>query len=447
VTAPPETRYARNGPIHLAYQALGSGPPDLLVVNSGPNSHVDYMWAEPSVARFLRRLASFSRLIVYDSRGVGLSDPVPGSAVPAMDEQVDDIRAVLDEAGSRRAVLLGHLAGCAPALVFAAAHPERVDSLVLAGGYARLLRSADYPDGVEQAHIDQITELMLDQWGNGDDLDFTNPSKAGDAEFRRWYARVQRMSASPATAAAMARQWFEVDVRGVLPAIKVPTLVMARATNVIYPAQHTRYLAEHIAGAKYIEFPDTDLVYFVGNTDQVLDAIEEFVTGTRPRPSPDRFLGTVLFVDVVGSTQLAAEIGDADFRELIDGFHQLVRRQLERYQGRLVDTAGDGALTLFDSPARAIACAEAVRDAVRALGLQVRAGVHTGEMEHGPGDEVRGIAVHTGARVAALAGPDEIYVSRTIRDLVAGAPIRLESRGVHQLKGVPGSWEIFAVIS
>ena len=255
------------------------------------------------------------------------------------------------------------------------------------------------------------------------------------------------MSASPATAAAMARQWFEVDVRSVLPAIKMPVLVMAQAANVVFPVQHTRYLAEHIAGAKYIEFPGADLLYFAGGADQVLVAIEEFVTGLRPLPSPDRFLGTVLFVDVAASTQLAAEIGDSRFRELIEGFHQLVQRQLERYQGRLVDTAGDGALTLFDSPARAIACAEAVRDGVRALGLAVRAGVHTGEMEHGPSGEIRGIAVHTGARVAALAGPGEILVSRTIRDLVAGAPIRLESRGVHQLKGVPGSWEVFAVAS
>jgi class 3 adenylate cyclase len=222
---------------------------------------------------------------------------------------------------------------------------------------------------------------------------------------------------------------------------------MGRATDIFYPVSHTRYLAEHIAGAKYLEFPDADLLYFAGNAGQVRDAIEEFVTGMRPLPSPDRFLGTVLFVDVVGSTRLAAEIGDSLFRELIDGFHQLVQRQLERYQGRLVDTAGDGALTLFDSPARAIACAEAVRDGVRALGLNVRAGLHTGEMEHGPAGEVRGIAVHTGARVAALAGPGEIYVSRTIRDLVAGAPIRLDSRGVHELKGVPGSWEVFAVAS
>ena len=255
------------------------------------------------------------------------------------------------------------------------------------------------------------------------------------------------MAASPATAAAMARQWFEIDVRSVLPAITAPTLVIARPRNVIYPVQHTRYLAEHIPGAKYAEFKDADLPYFVGNTAELLGTVEEFVTGMRPVPSADRFLGTVLFVDVAGSTQLAGRIGDSQFRELIERFHELVRRQLDRYQGRLVDTAGDGALALFDSPARAIACAESLRDGVRALGLQVRAGVHTGEMERGPGGQIRGIAVHTGARVAALADPGEVLVSRTIRDLVAGSPVRLESRGVHELKGVPGSWEVFAVVS
>ena len=447
MTAPPETRYARNGTIHLAYQVLGSGPPNLLVVQSGPNSHVDWNWMEPSLARFIRRLASFSRLIMYDNRGVGLSDPVPGGAAPTMDEQVDDIRAILGETGCEQAVLAGNLAGCAPALVFAATHPERVESLILLGGYARLRADAGYPQGLDQADIDLIAEAILDTWGSGADLDLIAPTVAGDDNFRRWYAQVQRMSASPATAVAMARQWFEVDVRSVLPTIQVPTLVMGRATSVIFPVQHTRYLAEHIADAKYLEFSEADMLYFTGDADQVLDAIEEFVTGMRPLPSPDRFLGTVLFLDVAGSTQLAAEIGDSRFRELIDGFHQLVRRQLDRYQGRLVDTAGDGALALFDSPARAIACAEAVRDGVRALGLQVRAGVHTGEMEHAPGGEIRGIAVHTGARVAALAGPGEILVSRTIRDLVAGAPIQLDSRGVHKLKGVPGSWEVFAVAS
>ena len=314
-------------------------------------------------------------------------------------------------------------------------------------GYARLREAADYPYGVEHAQADQIAEAVLSTWGSGADLFLTNPTMAADENFCRWYAQMQRMAASPATAAAMARQWFDIDVRTVLPTIRMPTLVIARAGNATFPAHHSRYLADHIADAKYAEFPGADLHLFVGDADPVLDAIEEFVAGFRPLPSPDRFLGTVLFVDVVGSTQLAATIGDSRFAELLGDFIQLLRRQLDRYQGRLVDTAGDGALAEFDSPVRAIACAEAVGDAVRALGLQVRAGVHTGEMEHGPAGAVRGIAVHTGARVAALAGPGEVLVSRTIRDLVAGAPIRLDSRGEYQLKGVPGSWEVFAVVS
>ncbi len=442
----PETRYARNGSIHLAYQVLGEGP-NLAAISSGPGMHVNFMWTEPSAARWLRRLASFSRFIIYDNRGVGLSDPVPGGAAPTIDEQVDDLRAILDETDCERAVIAGNLAGCAPALVFAASHPERVSSLLLLGGHARLRAGPDYPQGVEQAQVDQIADAILSTWGTGADLILTHPTVAGDENFRRWYAQMQRMAASPATAAAMARQWFEIDVRSVLPAIKVPTLVIARTGNAAFPAEHTRYLADHIAGARYVEFPGADLQFFVGDADPVLDTIEEFVTGMRPVPGPDRFLGTVLFVNVVGSTKLAAEIGDSRFAELIGGFRQLIRRQLDRYRGRLVDTAGDGALALFDSPVRAIACAESLRDGVRALGLQVRAGVHTGEMEHGPGGEIRGIAVHTGARVAALAGAGEILVSRTIRDLVAGAPIRLESRGQHELKGVPGPWEIFAVVS
>jgi len=446
VSIPPETRYARNGAIHLAYQVLGSGPPNLLNVGPGLNGHLDYAWMEPSLARFMRRLASFSRLIMYDNRGVGLSDPVPGSAAPTMDEQVDDIRAILDQTGCQRAVLMGNAPGCAPALVFAATNPGRVDSLILLGGYARLRAGAGYPHGLDQADIDQIADGVLGTWGTGADLDLFAPTVAADDNFRRWYAQIQRLSASPATAAAMIRLWYEVDVRSVLPAIRVPTLVIARAGNATFPAYHSRYLADHIAGAKYLEFPDADMLFFTGHADRVLDATEEFVTGTRPLPSPDRFLGTVLFVDVAGSTQLAARIGDSRFADLLGEFLQLVQRQLDRYQGRLVDTAGDGALALFDSPARAIACAEAVRDGVRALGLQVRAGVHTGEMEHGPGGEVRGIAVHTGARVAGLAGAGEILVSRTIRDLVAGAPVRLQSRGLHELKGVPGSWEIFAAV-
>jgi pimeloyl-ACP methyl ester carboxylesterase len=324
VTIPPETRYARNGAIHLAYQVLGSGPPNLLVVGPGLNGHVDYAWMEPSLARFMRRLASFSRLIVYDNRGAGLSDPVPGGAAPGMDEQVDDIRAILDETGCQRAVLAGNGPGCAPALVFAATHPGRVESLILLNGYARLRAGAGYPQGLDQVHIDQIADAILGTWGTGADLDLFAPAVAADDNFRRWYAQIQRLSASPATAAAMIRLWYEFDVRAVLPTISVPTLVIAAAGNATIPAHHSRYVAEHIAGAQYIEFPDADLLYFAGHADQVLDAIEEFVTGARPLPSPDRFLGTVLFVDVAGSTRLAAEIGDGRFRDLV--FLDLPRR-------------------------------------------------------------------------------------------------------------------------
>ena len=439
----PPTRYAQNGAVHLAYQVLGEGPPNLVVVSSGPGSHMDHQWTEPRAARWLRRVGSFSRMVVYDNRGVGLSDPVP--TVPTMDEQVDDLRVIMDTTGCDRAVVVGHVGGTAPALVFAGRYPERVESLILMGGYARLRRSDDYPYGVDQDQIDMIAATVLAGWGTGADLPMTDPSMAGDEEFLAWYSQMERLAASPGTATAMARQWFDTDVRDVLPAITAPTLVIARATNALYAPEHARYLAEHIAGAKYIEFPGADLHFFTEGADAVLATLEEFVTGTVAPPTLDRFLGTVLFFDVVDSTKLAVQIGDARFRELIQEFHDVIRQQLASHGGRLVDTAGDGALTLFDSPAQAIACAESTRDAVRALGIEVRAGIHTGEMERAPGGEIRGIAVHIGARVAARAGGGQVFVSRTVRDLMAGAAVQFESRGVHALKGVPGRWEIFAV--
>ena len=445
LTSIPPTQYALNGSIHLAYQVLGEGPPNLVVVSSGPGSHMDHQWLEPHAARWLRRTAAFCRMVMYDNRGVGLSDPVPNDAVPTMDEQVDDVRVIMDATECDRAVIVGHIGGTAPALVFAASHPERVEKLILMGGYARLRRSDDYPHGVDQEQVDMIADTILAGWGTGMDLPMTDPSMVGDEEFTAWYAQMERLAASPGTAVAMARQWFETDVRGVLPTIAVPTLVIARANNALYTADIARYLADNISGAQYLEFPGSDLHFFTEGADAVLDSIEEFVTGAPPPPSFDRFLGTVLFVDIVGSTKLAVELGDTRFRALLEEFHDLIKRQLERHGGKLIDTAGDGALTLFDSPARAIACAESTRDGVRALGIEIRAGVHTGEMERGSGGEVRGIAVHIGARVAALAGPSQVFVSRTIHDLMAGAPIRFESAGVHTLKGVPGRWEIYAV--
>ena len=445
MTAIPPTQYARNGSIHLAYQVLGEGPPNLVVVSSGPGSHMDHQWGDPHAVRWLRRTGSFCRLVMYDNRGVGLSDPVPTDAVPTMDEQVDDVRVIMDTTNCDRAVIVGHIGGAAPAIVFAASHPERVEKLILMNGYARLRRADDYPYGVDQEQIDMIANTILAGWGTGMDLPITDPSMVGDEDFTAWYAQMERLAASPGTAVAMARQWFETDVRSVLPTITVPTLVIGRANNALYTPDISRYLADNIAGAKYVEFPGSDLHFFTESADAVLDTIQEFVTGAPPPPSFDRFLGTVLFVDIVGSTKLAVELGDARFRALLEEFHDLIKRQLERHGGRLIDTAGDGALALFDSPARAIACAESARDGVRALGIEIRAGVHTGEMERGSGGEVRGIAVHIGARVAALAGPNQVYVSRTIRDLMAGAAIRFESAGVHTLKGVPGRWEIYAV--
>lgn len=441
----PTTRYARNGDIHLAYQVAGTGPHDLIVVQTGPSSHIDHQWEEPAAAGTLRRLASFSRLIMFDNRGVGMSDPVGPGAIPTMQDDVDDIRAVLDATGSERAVLLGMYAGGAASIVFAATHPERVEALVLMSTYARLRWAPDYVIGVDDAVVDQVEQVMLASWGTGASIDVTNPSVAGDPAVRRWFAEMERLAASPATAAAMARKWFDADVRDVLPLVRAPTLVISRDHQPLFPVEYTRYVADHIPGARYLELPGRDLHYMYGDSASALDAVEEFVTGTLRPPDPDRFLGTVLFIDIVGSSDVAVRVGDRSFRDLLDNFHEMFSRQLERYQGRLIDTSGDGALALFESPARAIACAEAMRDAVRGLGVSIRSGIHAGEMERESSGGIRGIAVHIGARVMGLAGADEILVSRTIRDLVAGSPFRFGARGRHTLKGIPDEWDIFAV--
>jgi class 3 adenylate cyclase len=446
MTAVPTTQYARNGDIHLAYQVLGDGPPDLVIVQTGPSSHMDHQWDEPAAARTLRRLASFSRLIMYDTRGVGLSDPVGTAGIPTMQDDVEDLRVILDAVGAERAVLLGMYAGGGTCLMFAATHPERVEALVLLSTFARLRRDDAYPIGVEDEVVDQVEALVLGSWGTGASLDITNPTVAGDPAVRRWYAGMERLAASPGTAAAMARKWFDLDVRDILPTVRAPTLVIARDHQPFFPAEHTRYVAEHLPNAHYVELPGQDLHYMYGDSESALGAIEEFVTGTRHAPDPDRFLGCVLFIDVVGSTRIAVQLGDRRFRELLDSFHEMFRRQIERYHGQLIDTAGDGALALFESPARAIACAQAMRDGVRALNLQIRAGVHAGEMERDGAGGIRGIAVHIGARVMGLAGANEIFASRTVRDLVAGSSLHFESRGSHELKGVQERWDIFAVV-
>ena len=445
-SAVPETRYAVNGDFHLAYQTLGEGPPDILSVIAGPGSHVEHMWEDPAIARTTRRMAMLGRVILFDQRGSGMSDPVSPKDVPTMDQHVDDIRTILDVVDSKRTVIMGYLAGCAPAMVFAATHPERVESLILFGPNARLKFDDDYPIGIPQEVVDQFVEATLSTWGKGGALPLFAPSMAEDERFRSWWGQMERLSASPGTAAALIQQWFDVDVRGVLPAIRVPTLVLSRKDQMLVTAAHARYVAGHIEGAEYREFEGADLHFFTGNSQQIFDAVEDFLGASHSDAEPERALGTVLFADIVGSTQMAARIGDARWRDLLESFDRLVERQLARFHGRLIDTAGDGVLALFDSPARAISAARAIRDAVRAIGVEVRVGIHTGELERRENGGVGGIAVHIGARIGALADSSEILVSRTIKDLTAGSSVRLESRGVHQLKGVPDSWEVFAVV-
>jgi pimeloyl-ACP methyl ester carboxylesterase len=439
----PVTRYARSGEVNIAYQVVGEGPLDLVFV-SGWVSNLDLMWQEPSYARFLRRLASFSRLILFDKRGTGLSDRVPEADLPTLEARMDDVRAVLDAADAERAALLGHSEGGPMCLLFAATHPERTVALVLIGTYARRLVGDGYPFGTSPEAYDAFLEEIADGWGGAVGLEARAPSLVDDTRFRTWWSDYLRMSASPGAALALTRMNGEIDVRPALETIGVPTLVVHRAGDRSLPVEGARYLAERIRGARLVELPGIDHLPFVGDQDAILDEIEEFLTGVRRGAGNDRVLATVLFTDIVGSTERAVQLGDREWRDLLDSHHLLVRRALESWRGVEVDTAGDGFLATFDGPARAIRCACAIRDAVRGLGLEIRAGLHTGECEvHG--ETVAGIAVHIGARVAALAGPGEVLVSSTVRDLVAGSGIEFDEHGEHELKGVPGRWRLYSV--
>jgi len=440
---PAETRYARSGDVHIAYQTVGSGSIDLILL-PGAFSHVEHQWEEPSFARFLDRLASFSRLIVLDVRGTGLSDRA--AELPTLEEQIDDVLAVLDAVGSERAALFGLSQGGGLAALFAAAHPDRTSALVLFGAYARSTRADDYPWGRTPEEYDTLVRTADEGWGSGAFLPLVAPTVADDASFKLWWARNERLSGSPGAILAFLRMQREADVRHVLPAIRVPTLILQRTDDAYRNPGSGRYLAATIPGAKYVELSGRDNLPYVGDQDAVLDEVEEFLTGVRHAAEPDRVLATVLFTDIVGSTQRAAELGDRGWRDLLARHDALVRRELDRGRGREVDTAGDGFLATFDGPARAIRCAQAIAEGVRTLGLEVRGGLHTGEIELA-GDHVRGIAVHIGARAAALAGPGEVFVTSTVKDLVAGSGIEFEERGEHALKGVPGEWRIFLVTS
>lgn len=444
MTTVPTTKYAKSADVHIAYQVVGEGAQNLVLV-PGWVSHIEYAWEDLSFSHFLRRLASFSRLILLDRRGTGLSDRV--NELPTLEQRMDDVRAVMDAAGAERAALFGLSEGGPMCLTFAATYPARTSALVLYGTFARLMRAPDYPIGVPAELLGQFLELVEESWGTGSmSADYFAPSMARDDAFRRSWARFERLGVSPSGIKALLRMAQETDARHALPVIRVPTLIMHREGDRVIRVEGARYIAERIQGAKYVELPGPDHFPWVGDTDAILDEVEEFVTGARRGQEPDRVLATVMFTDIVGATERAVALGDRRWRDLLDSHHTVIREQLTRFRGREIDTAGDGFLAAFDGPARGVRCAGAIVREMRRLGLEIRAGLHTGECEI-LGDKLSGIAVHTGARVASLAGAGEVLVSGTVKDLVAGSGITFEDRGVQILKGLPGEWHLYAVAS
>ena len=435
---PPETRYTKSGDVNIAYQVIGTGPFDLIWIPPG-NSNVELQWEFPDYARFSARLSSFCRLICFDKRGTGLSDR--GFGIASLEQRIDDVRAVMDAAGSQRAALFGQCEGGSMSVLFAATHPERTRGLVLfaamAYNHARL-----WPAKQRQARLDQIER----DWGTGASLRQLAPSKSSDDGFRRIWARFERQSASPGAAVSLTRMNREIDVRPILPAIRVPSLVLHRTGDPMVPVDDSRYLAEHIPGAKYVELPGADHLPYTGDGERVVDEVEEFLTGSRTsQAEPDRVLATVLFTDIVDSTRRAAELGDRQWRALLDRHDQMVREQLARFRGREVKNLGDGFLTTFDGPARAIRCAAAIAESVKPLGIDLRSGLHTGEIEL-KRDDIGGIAVHIAARVANLAQPGERLVSSTVRDLVAGSGLRFQDRGLHALRGLTEEVHLYTAL-
>ncbi|MDX6670435.1 MAG: hypothetical protein QOI91_798 [Solirubrobacteraceae bacterium] len=438
----PDTKYARSGDVHIAYQVFGEGELDVVLVN-GFTTHVELVWEYEPARAVLEGLASFARVIAFDRRGSGLSDPVVEA--PTLEERMDDVRAVMDAAGSERAALLGVSEGVTMSLLFAATYPERVSALVCSGGMARSTEAPDYPWAAPVgALIEAGQELVGPHWGQGAIIELAAPSHADDPEARAFFARMERASASPGMLASLVQMFLDLDVRDVVPNVHVPTLVLHRTHDHLVHVGNGRWLAEHLPNARLVELPGEDHVMWFEDPERVLGEVKEFLTGTRYAPEPDRILATVVFTDIVDSTRTAAELGDRRWRELLDRHDRAVRDALGRAGGREVKSTGDGFLATFDGPARAIRCAGAIHEACDALGIRVRAGIHTGECEV-MGDDIGGIAVHIAARVSSLAGPGEVLVSRTVRDLVAGSGIEFDDRGTHTLKGVPDEWQLLAV--
>ncbi|KRR17693.1 adenylate/guanylate cyclase domain-containing protein [Bradyrhizobium retamae] len=427
----PETRYAKSGEVRIAYQVVGSGPVDLIVV-PGFISNLDHQWDNPALGHLLSRLASFSRLILFDKRGTGLSDRT--GTIPTLEQRMDDVRAVMDAVGSERAAVFGTSEGGAMSMLFAASYPERCQALVLYGAYAHFFTWVLPPDKFEG-----FLEKVEQSWGTGASITAFAPTWASDERFRQWWARSERLGASPSAVLALLRMNAEIDVRHILPTIRTPTLVLHRAGDSRVNVEAGRYLAQTIPGAKYVELSGQDHFISAGDADSVVSEMEEFLTGSRADVELDRILATVMFIDIVDSTKRASELGDRRWRALLDQHDRIARLEIERFRGREVKTTGDG---FFDGPARAIRCAAAISEGVRSLDLQVRGGVHTGEIEVKPHD-ICGIAVHIAARICALAGAGEVLVSKTVRDLVAGANLRFGDRGFHALKGLDEAVHLF----
>lgn len=440
--AAPETRYALCGDDHIAYQTVGEGPRDIVFMSAW-FSHVDGRWEEPRFAAMLRRLSNIGRLIVFDKRGSGASDPLQ-VADPTWEDWADDIRAVMDAAGSERATVVGVGDSGPLACLFAATQPRRTESLVLVNTGARLTRAADYPMGLTEDEVASFLARTKKTWGTGGVADVFSPSAANDERYKQWWARYQRMSASPGRSTAMAKLVFGVDVRHVLSTIHVPTLVVHRKDFAFFPVELGRYLGEHIAGAKFVEVPGADGFVYLGDTDAILSEIEELVTGSRRAQDVDRVLATVLLTDMVGSTDKAAQLGDHRWREVLDTHDEIVRAQLEQFRGRLHRATGDGVLATFDGPVRGIRCAQAIRDRLGDAGIDIRSGLHAGEIEL-RGNEIGGIAVHIAARIEAEAASGEILCSSTVKELVTGSDLAFVDRGRKQLRGVPQDWQIYAV--
>ena len=438
----PRTLYVRGPEGHVAYQVFGRGPRDIVFVPDHPNN-IEIMWEEPRLARFLERLATMGRVICFDKRGTGISDPVPLGAIPTIERWMDDITTVIDAVGCKRIVVFGHGDGGPIAMLFAATYPERTEAVVLGDTFARMRHAADYPDGLGEDAVDKKAAELYEIWGGTDRPRWRSTDAFSDPSFAAWRARFERLSLSPGGLETMYPVCdLDVDVRSVLGSIRAPTLVFHRCDNEWIPVAFGRYLAAHINGARFVEIEGSDHFYYLGDVDGILAAVQGLVAGEHEALEDDRVLATVLFTDIVGSTEKASSLGDRAWSDLLGRHHALVRRQIAHFRGREIATAGDGFLALFDGPARGVRCGLAIRDAVRPLGLEVRAGLHTGECER-IGDNVGGIAVHIGARIAAEAQPGEVLASSTVKDLVVGSGLTFRDRGSRALKGVEGEWRLF----